>query len=158
MKHSMTNLRLTLLAAGSLVLAACGNNADDADTAATNTNEATTAATPAATTSPAATFEPIEMRMNEQMMAAMGATPEHTWAMKMVAHHQGADDGQGHGHEDRDERRGEHQAMPSARVTRRSMAPDSRSLRFSAVSAWISKRWPEMFMVSVPGVSVMALA
>lgn len=39
---------------------------------------------------PAAAFRSDESAMDERMMAAVGATADHTWAMKMVEHHRGA--------------------------------------------------------------------
>jgi uncharacterized protein (DUF305 family) len=53
---------------------------------------ATEAAAPAAAPgSEAATsaFMPIEMDMKQKMSAAVGPSVEHTWAVKMLAHHQG---------------------------------------------------------------------
>lgn len=37
-------------------------------------------------------FMPIEMDMKQKMAAGIGSTVEHTWALKMIAHHQGAID------------------------------------------------------------------
>ncbi len=41
---------------------------------------------------PANPFGPVETRMHDQMMAAMGTNAAETWARKMIAHHQGAID------------------------------------------------------------------
>ena len=93
MTQTKTSLRFMMLAAASglaLAVGACGERSEETDTTTAATSEVATPAPPTAT--PASTFAPIEMRMKEQMMGAMGSTPEHTWAMKMVAHHQGAID------------------------------------------------------------------
>lgn len=93
MTQTKTNLRFMMLAAASglaLAIGGCDERSEETDVATAATSEVATPAPPPAT--PASTFAPIEMRMKEQIMAAMGGTLEHTWAMKMVAHHQGAID------------------------------------------------------------------
>ena len=84
---------LLTVSAAALGLAACGgrdakNDIADAQPAAPKAAVATAPAQDMAS-SP---FMSVEMTMNEKMMAAVSSSPEHTWAMKMLAHHQGAID------------------------------------------------------------------
>jgi uncharacterized protein (DUF305 family) len=72
-------------------LGACGSQADNQAT----TNEAATDGSVAADNSMAqmsGPFADAEMRMNEQMMAAVGSDVGQNWLKKMIVHHQGAID------------------------------------------------------------------
>lgn len=92
-KPAARNLLIISVGAVALGLASCGgrdakDDIAEAQPAAPNV-EAATAPAPDMASSP---FMSIEMAMNEKMMAAVSSSPEHTWAMKMLAHHQGAID------------------------------------------------------------------
>jgi uncharacterized protein (DUF305 family) len=75
-----------------LGVAACSNDrkADEPAAAEATPADAPPAADAAAQASNASgPFMPIEMDMKQKMAAAVGPTPEHTWALKMIPHHQG---------------------------------------------------------------------
>lgn len=86
--------RLTGIAAlliATAALGACGSQSDNQAT----TNETATDGNMAADKSMAqmsGPFADAEMRMNEQMMAAVGSDVGQNWLKKMIVHHQGAID------------------------------------------------------------------
>lgn len=84
-----------------LALSACGQGANnDTETAASGSAETTTAdsgmsgmngaAMPA--NMPQTPYTASETKMHQDMMQATGSDPQHTYALKMIAHHQGAVD------------------------------------------------------------------
>lgn len=81
---------LTALLIGTAALAACGSQADNQVTS----NEAPMEANMAAGNSMqmSGPFGEAEMRMDEQMMAAVGSDVGQNWLKKMIVHHQGAVD------------------------------------------------------------------
>lgn len=96
MNTLIMSTRMALLASAGVALlglAACGGGGEEkaAEEAAPAT-PAESAATPAAATATSSPFMPIEMDMKQKMAAAVGPTAEHTWALKMIAHHQGGID------------------------------------------------------------------
>lgn len=82
---------LAALMTAAATLSACGSQAENQATA----NELAVDANTAADNSMArmsGPFADAEMRMSEQMMAAVGSDVGQNWAKKMIAHHQGAVD------------------------------------------------------------------
>jgi len=74
-----------------LGLSACGPRPEPAaPPAAVSANDNAMMHHPSPDGGPAAAFRSDESTMDERMMAAVGATADHTWAMKMVEHHRGA--------------------------------------------------------------------
>ena len=86
--------RTTIMLAGAavLTLGACGREEDAGEDEAATAAANTTGAPAAPTASPTADspFMAAEQQMTERMMAAVGASAEHTWAAKMREHHRGA--------------------------------------------------------------------
>lgn len=80
------------------ILGLAGCNKNNESTEAPAATAAESAASPASANAaipasgPAAAFMPIETDMKQKMAAAVGSTVESTWAMKMMAHHQGGID------------------------------------------------------------------
>ena len=92
-KQSLSSRHWLLLGAGVVVLglAGCNNKSEqEPATAEAVPAEAPPASDAAAQASASGPFMPIEMDMKQKMAAATGPTAEHTWALKMIAHHQGA--------------------------------------------------------------------
>lgn len=75
----------TLLATASL--AACGSHQNGASNAQ---GDATANEVSAAATDASNPFADAEKQMSDAMMAATGSNAGQTWALKMIAHHQGA--------------------------------------------------------------------
>ena len=87
MHHSLKSmLGLSLITA----LVACGQSANK-EQVSTGQNGAM-AGGGSVTHTAANAFEPVEMKMDEQMAAAVGADAGDNWVRKMIAHHQGAVD------------------------------------------------------------------
>lgn len=78
---------ICLALGGALLASACGSNTDTSEPAQP---EATASAGPAAAADNP--FAASEQQMSDTMMAAVGADVGDTWALKMIAHHQGAID------------------------------------------------------------------
>lgn len=90
MKPTLSHVvRLLACSASALALAACQEKTQAEATTAqpVATEAAASAAAPAS--GAASAFMPIEMDMKQKMSAAVGPSVEHTWAVKMLAHHQG---------------------------------------------------------------------
>lgn len=95
-------LKFTLALAPIAALAACGGGSngqagndaamEDNMTADANMDTGNQAAMNAGGTEQAKPFAPAMMKMNEQMMAAVGSDAGDSWVRKMIAHHQGAID------------------------------------------------------------------
>ncbi len=79
---------LLLAGAALSALTACSGTADNNENTAAE-NMAMPTGTDVAANNP---FADSEQRMDQQMMAAVGANPGDTWVRKMIAHHQGAID------------------------------------------------------------------
>lgn len=86
----MKRMKIGVLLLGTAMLAACGENAGDQ----VASNEVVAAGNMTANEGMAMTgpFAEAEMRMNEQMMAAVGSDAGQNWLKKMIVHHQGAID------------------------------------------------------------------
>lgn len=86
----MKRMKIGVLLLGTAMLAACGGNVGDQ----TASNEVVVADNMPANEGMAMTgpFAEAEMRMNEQMMAAVGSDAGQNWLKKMIVHHQGAID------------------------------------------------------------------
>jgi len=84
-------MRLLGFSASALALAACQQTEAQATPAESVAAQTAPAAAPAAAAEESA-FMPIEMDMKQKMSAAVGLSAEHTWAVKMLAHHQGGID------------------------------------------------------------------
>jgi len=82
-----THLATILL--GTVALAACGSRSDDA---AASDQAADGQGAPTAAPDTANPFADAEAKMNQAMMAATGSDVFQNWALKMIAHHQGAID------------------------------------------------------------------
>lgn len=86
----MKRMKIGVLLLGTAMSAACGGNVGDQ----TASNEVVVADNMPANEGMAMTgpFAEAEMRMNEQMMAAVGSDAGQNWLKKMIVHHQGAID------------------------------------------------------------------
>ncbi len=71
-------------------VAACGPSANKNDVVTGENAQVTSSK--ATSTSMAGRFDPVESKMGEQMMTAVGADAGDNWVRKMIAHHQGAVD------------------------------------------------------------------
>lgn len=71
-------------------VAACGQSARKHDVVSDENAQVT--GSEATSTATAGAFDPVERKMGEQMMTAVGADPGDNWVRKMIAHHQGAVD------------------------------------------------------------------
>ena len=81
----LTRTAATVLATASL--AACGSNQNGAGNAQ---GDATANEVSAAATDASNPFANAEKQMSDAMMAATGSNAGQTWALKMIAHHEGA--------------------------------------------------------------------
>ena len=86
----MTKISITpvLAIAALAAMAACSQASTDAAPAPADTS--VSAEAPGARPAMANPFEGDDANMKAKMMAAVGSTADHTWAMKMVEHHRGA--------------------------------------------------------------------
>jgi uncharacterized protein (DUF305 family) len=89
MKYGFSSL---LAGAALLTLSACSGADNDQTNAADNSAMSADADATTAAQDPNNPFAKAEQRMDQQMMAAVGANASDTWVRKMIVHHQGAID------------------------------------------------------------------
>jgi uncharacterized protein (DUF305 family) len=83
LKHTLLGTSLLAL------LTACGGGGSDTNQSA-QANTQQPMANESAHSMPSGPFAQADMRMNERMMAAVGANASETWTRKMIEHHRGA--------------------------------------------------------------------
>ena len=87
MKHVIKRLTRSAALLATASLAACGSGGTSNSSARDDTGANEASASSALAINP---FVDAEKQMKDAMMAATGSDPGQTWALKMIAHHQGA--------------------------------------------------------------------